>query len=102
MMRKMKAVVLKSTTAESQNAVGKFVPSTTDITIDMAISILSGNKQVTNNILTTQSTHIGLTNYKSISKNDTIIFGNDKYTVDYIPPNQDDARLFQVFLKLVN
>lgn len=98
----MRPVVLKHAAGVTQNEFGKFVPSTEDVDIDMAISILSGNKGITNSILTTQSTHIGLTAYTDISKEDTIESGNNKYTVDYIPPNQDDARLFQVFLKLVN
>lgn len=103
MTRNMKPVVLKHATGNTQNSTGKKVSSDSSINIDMAISILSGSRQVVNSTLTTESTHIGITAYSGeISDTDTIADGNDKYTIDYIPPKNTSGRFNQVFLRLVN
>jgi hypothetical protein len=97
----MRSVVLKHSTGQVQNTYGKLEDSTEDIPIEMAISLLSGNKFSTNNMITTESTHIGLTTYdtSTISSTDIIQDGNDEYTIDYIPPTT--GRINQVFLRLV-
>lgn len=97
MNRHMKAVTLTHTTGKEQNAYGKFEPTTTTSTIDMAISTTVGGKQEHSNILTIDSTHIGLTKDTSITTEDTITDGSDTYNVDYVI----SGRYTQCFLKLV-
>ena len=102
MIRNMNPVVLNHATGNTQNSTGKKVSTDLSINIDMAIGILSGNRQVTNGTLTTESTHIGITAYSGeISNTDTIVNGNDKYTIDYMPQKNTSGRFNQVFLRLV-
>jgi hypothetical protein len=102
MIRHMRSVTLQHATGQTQNNVGKMIPNTSSVSIDMAITLLSGNKIIANDLITRQSTHMGITPYdtSTISVTDTIEDGNDKYTIDFIPPITG-GRLNQLYLKLV-
>ena len=98
MNRHMRAVTLQHVTGETQDAYGAFTSTTVQLPIEMAINTIQGSKQEHSNVLTVDSTHIGITKYANISVNDEILVDGNTYTITYIIAG---GRYTQVFLKLV-
>ena len=85
MIRHMKtATLLRRTVAvdELGEQIVSYVPALANLSI--AISAIQGNYNSTNNILTTSSTHLGLTADNRTSIGDKIKCDGHTYTVNYI------------------
>lgn len=98
MIRKMeKAKLLKRTV--SQNEWGEQVISYIEqsIPIEVAISVLQGNYNSANNVLTTASLHMGLTNDKRASEGDKIVHQGHTYICTFA---NTSARWVQLWLSL--
>lgn len=52
--------------------------------LEIAITIASGSTEIINNILSTTSTHIGLTMDSRVKEKDKIVLGNITYIVDFV------------------
>lgn len=62
--------------------------------MEIAISVIQGNYNSQNNVLTTSSTHLGLTQDSRLSIGDKIMCEGHTYTVNYIIA----GRFNQIFL----
>lgn len=97
MIRRMEKAIVKRATI-TRNSIGERVETYNkllDITI--AISTSSGTTSVMNNVLTTSSTHIGITEEQGIKEGDIIVVGNTSYSVDFVVPCR---RFYQLYLKI--
>ena len=95
MIRQMKTATLmqrKVEVDELGEQIVSYVPALANVSI--AISAIQGNYNSTNNILTTSSTHLGLTTDNRTSIGDKIMCDGHTYTVNYIIA----GRLNQIFL----
>lgn len=68
-------------------------------TVDMAISLNSGNTQSVMNVLAAQSTHIGITRNEGITTSHIIKDDDNYYAIDFITKNRN---LYILNLRLVN
>lgn len=62
--------------------------------IEVAISLLTGFTSTANNILTTSSTHIGITDSKAVKNGDKLIGIDDTFIVDYAVNSERKAMLY--------
>lgn len=62
--------------------------------LEIAISVIQGNYNTQNNVLTTSSTHLGLTKDNRLSIGDKIMCDGHTYSVNYIIA----GRFNQIFL----
>ena len=95
MMRKMKtATLLRRSVAvdELGEQIVSYVPTLANV--EIAISVIQGNYNAQNNVLTTSSTHLGLTTDNRTSIGDKIVCEGHTYTVNYIIT----GRFNQIFL----
>lgn len=86
---------------KSFNGLGEQVityPSNLQYAAEVAISVLSGNTQINNNIKTVNSSHIGITYTNTVKEKDRIQSGNSVYSVDFV---NDAARLTVLYLQRV-
>ena len=98
MIRRMeKAKLLKRTV--SQNELGEQVLSYEEqsVPIDVAVSVLQGNYNSANNVLTTASTHIALTHDKRASEGDKIVYQGRNYICNFVNAS---TRWIQLWLSL--
>lgn len=51
--------------------------------IEMAVSLTSGTQATANNVLTSSSTHVGVTDRKTVIPGDKLVKGDDVYMVDF-------------------
>ena len=85
MMRKMKtATLLRRSVAvdELNEQIVSYVPALAKM--EIAISVIQGSYNSQNNVLTTSSTHLGLTKDNRTSIGDKIMCDGHTYTVNYI------------------
>ena len=85
MMRKMKTATLLRRTVkvdELREQIVSYVPALANV--EIAISVIQGNYNSQNNVLTTSSTHLGLTKDNRTSIGDKIVCEGHTYTVNYI------------------
>ena len=85
MMRKMKtATLLRRSVAvdELNEQIVTYVAALANVQI--AISVIQGNYNSQNNVLTTSSTHLALTKDNRTSIGDKIVCDGHTYTVNYI------------------
>ena len=85
MMRRMKTATLLRRTVkvdELNEQIVSYVPALANVQI--AISVIQGNYNSQNNVLTTSSTHLGLTQDSRLSIGDKIMCDGHTYTVNYI------------------
>ena len=85
MMRQMKTATLLRRTVkvdELNEQIVSYVPALANVQI--AISVIQGNYNSQNNVLTTSSTHLGLTKDNRTSIGDKIMCDGHTYTVNYI------------------
>ena len=85
MMRKMKTATLLRRTVkvdELNEQIVTYVAALANVQI--AISVIQGNYNSQNNVLTTSSTHLGLTHDNRTSIGDKIVCDGHTYTVNYI------------------
>jgi len=95
MNRHMKTATLMRRTVKVDELGEQIVSySPTLANISIAISAIQGNYNSTNNVLTTSSTHLGLTTDNRTSIGDKIMCDGHTYTVTYIIA----GRFNQVFL----
>lgn len=66
------------------------------IPIQITISLTTGTSSAANNVLTSSSTHVGVSDYKLVSKGDKVVVGSDTYIVDYPVL---DGKLAMLYLK---
>ena len=95
MMRQMKtATLLRRNVAvdEMSEQIVSYVPALARL--EIAISVIQGNYNSQNNVLTTSSTHLGLTQDNRTSIGDKIMCDGHTYTVNYII----EGRFNQLFL----
>ena len=95
MMRHMQtATLLRRSVAldELGEQIVSYVPALANV--EIAISVIQGNYNSQNNVLTTSSTHLGLTKDSRTSIGDKIICEGHTYTVNYIIA----GRFNQIFL----
>ncbi len=95
MIRRTKTATLMRRTVEVDELgeqIVSYVPALANVSI--AISAIQGNYNSTNNILTTSSTHLGLTTDNRTSIGDKIMCDGHTYTVNYIIV----GRFNQIFL----
>lgn len=67
--------------------------------ISISISLLQGNRTITNNTIYASSTHIGLTLNKAIPSNCHIQQDNKEYAITHIC---NDGRYSQIFLTYID
>lgn len=67
---------------ELREQIVSYVPALANV--EIAINVIQGNYNTQNNILTTSSTHLGLTQDNRTSIGDKIICEGHTYTVNYI------------------
>ncbi len=77
---------------ELNEQIVSYVPALANV--EIAISVIQGNYSAQNNVLTTSSTHLGLTKDNRTSIGDKIMCGGHTYTVNYIVA----GRFNQLFL----
>ena len=95
MIRQMKtATLLRRTVAVNELGEQIVSYSPTLANLSIAISAIQGNYNSTNNVLTTSSTHLGLTTDNRTSIGDKIMCDGHTYTVNYIIA----GRFNQIFL----
>lgn len=85
MMRQMKTATLLRRTVqvdELNEQIVSYVPALANV--EIAISVIQGNYNSQNNVLTTSSTHLGLTKDSRTSIGDKIVCEGHTYTVNYI------------------
>ena len=85
MMRQMKTATLLRRTVkadELNEQIVSYIPALANVQI--AISVIQGNYNSQNNVLTTSSTHLGLTKDSRTSIGDKIMCEGHTYTVNYI------------------
>lgn len=85
MMRQMKTATLMRRMVkvdELGEQIVSYVPALANVQI--AISVIQGNYNSQNNVLTTSSTHLGLTKDNRLSIGDKIVCDGHTYTVNYI------------------
>ena len=85
MMRQMKTATLLRRTVqvdELNEQIVSYVPALANV--EIAISVIQGNYNSQNNVLTTSSTHLGLTQDNRTSIGDKIVCEGHTYTVNYI------------------
>ena len=95
MMRQMKTATLLRRTVkldELGEEIVSYVPALARL--EIAISVIQGSYNAQNNVLTTSSTHLGLTKDNRISIGDKIMCEGHTYTVSYIIA----GRFNQIFL----
>lgn len=66
-------------------------------TAEIAISILSGSTLSSNNVISVNSSHIGITNNKVMKENYKIRRGNQTYTINYV---NNDGRYTILYLSM--
>ena len=77
---------------ELSEQIVSYVPTLANV--EIAISVIQGNYNSQNNVLTTSSTHLGMTKDNRISIGDKIVCDGHTYTVNYIIA----GRFNQIFL----
>lgn len=85
MMRKMKTATLLRRSVkvdELGEQIVSYVPTLANV--EIAISVIQGNYNAQNNVLTTSSTHLGLSKDNRTSIGDKIMCDGHTYTVNYI------------------
>lgn len=95
MMRKMKTATLlrRSVKVDELNEqIVSYVPALANV--EIAISVIQGNYNSQNNVLTTSSTHLGFTKDNRTSIGDKIMCEGHTYIVNYII----EGRFNQLFL----
>lgn len=95
MMRQMKtATLLRRSVAvdELNEQIVSYIPALANVQI--AISVIQGNYNSQNNVLTTSSTHLALTKDNRTTIGDKIMCEGHTYTVNYIIA----GRFNQIFL----
>ena len=95
MMRQMKTATLLRRSVvldELGEQIVSYVPALANV--EIAISVIQGNYSAQNNVLTTSSTHLGLTKDSRTSIGDKIVCEGHTYTVNYIIA----GRFNQIFL----
>lgn len=95
MMRQMKTATLLRRSVvldELGEQIVSYVPALAKM--EIAISVIQGNYNSQNNVLTTSSTHLGLTKDNRLSIGDKIMCEGHTYTVNYIIA----GRFNQIFL----
>ena len=68
-------------------------------TIEMAVSVLTGNTITSNNIQTVNSTHLGITDYRGLAQSQILVSGTNSYSIDFI---NDCGRKVLVYLKRIS
>ena len=68
-------------------------------TIEMAVSVLTGNTITSNNIQTVNSTHLGITDYRGLAQSQILVNGTNSYSIDFI---NDSGRKVLVYLKRIS
>lgn len=95
MMRKMKTATLLRRTVEVDELgeqIVSYIPALAKL--EIAISVIQGAYNTQNNVLTTSSTHLGLTTDNRTLVGDKIMCDGHTYTVNYIIA----GRFNQIFL----
>ena len=93
-----KAVEVISLTETVNELNERIKTKTITATVDMAISLNSGNTQQVMNVLAAHSTHTGITRDEGITMGNQIKDGDDYYAIDYITKNRN---LYILNLRLV-
>lgn len=94
-MQHMKTAILLRRTVridDLNEQIVSYIPALANVQI--AISVIQGNYNSQNNVLTTSSTHLGLTKDNRTSIGDKIMCEGHTYTVNYIIA----GRFNQIFL----
>ena len=98
MMNKMVVCGVLTPTVSVDGVFNEETPTYTQtFTAEIAISILSGNTLSNNNIISVNSSHIGITDNKVIKESYKIKRGNQTYTINYV---NNDGRFTLLYLSL--
>lgn len=76
-------------TVNEYNEEVKELDTDNSFTVDMAISLNTGNTQSIMNVLAAHSTHTGITRDAGITMKDIIKDGNNYFAIDYMTQNRN-------------
>lgn len=96
MIRRMRSFFIY-TLSTSKDSYGEQVKSfTKGSAIDVALSLVTGTTSNNNNILTSSSTHVGITDSTGVKQGCKLADGTESYIVDYVV---DDGRKTLLYLQ---